>query len=360
MMWSDGNFSAFSYLLGMKAGSPKPLSTIQQVQPAKQGGAAGAEAVLSPVQSLLNASVQVKQAKLQREQINNSPRMQAQHQTAQLAGIIQRKPGLQVNQYVEVDEGRGKWYGQITKVEPGFYSVRFGGADSIHRVAEAAVDVHPTAMAMYRDRVMTGKITPETHELRDEDTGLHFIKDGQLYNDLLIVQPLGFGKNRPIFYYGYEYVITGQRLESPDETIKVTRAMVNAYWETAGEEGGPNRGSFAPEKGYQQDENLGADERYNCAAYAKGDGKAWVDPPDMHQWLVQNTTKKDTVDAMQVGKNYIIATQFHFWRAKRTGQDQFMISEKNGASPVYHKQMDKQAMIDNNARYNGTTIHEVR
>lgn len=200
-----------------------------------------------------------------------------------------------------------------------------------------------------RSEIMKKPISEDDHEIRDLDTGLSFIKYGKTYKDKLIVQPKGVGKKHPLFSLGNEYCIVGESLAVPEEVIAVTPAMVRAYWETPDlENETPPQGSFDPKKGYRRHVSLGIDDRYNCAAYALGAGKEWIEPEDMHKKLNNEDDFEELLDAnnMVIGRDYIFCTNLHFWRSKKVKDNEYQTSEKNGISGVYERTLDQSQWKD--------------
>ncbi len=202
---------------------------------------------------------------------------------------------------------------------------------------------------------------PESYELIDEDLGLSFIYKGKVYSDRLMVKQKGeslpdVSDLSSVFDSGKVFCISGESLEEPGEMIKITPKMIRDYWETPkeSEEDMSTQGSFA---GYSAKEGQGPDWRYNCAAYAHG-SKSWIEPEAMHKILGEDYEEIESYTAMVVGKEYVLATQFHFIRITKLEADKYKTSEKNGPSAVYEKTLDTEGMIELVEKYSSVKLYK--
>jgi len=195
-----------------------------------------------------------------------------------------------------------------------------------------------------RNKLKAGTVNVHEHEIRDENGGFKFRKGDNVCSEALIIQPKSLGKNRPLFAFGNIFCLTAATatLENPGVITEVSEEDANAYWERAPEDGkdaGPGQGSY---KEYTKLPGSKPDDRFNCAAYARGDDTVWIEPEDMHEQLAdaEQYEKLESDANMVIGVNYIVAKANHFWRAKKTGADSYEISEKNGPSAIYKRTMN--------------------
>lgn len=201
------------------------------------------------------------------------------------------------------------------------------------------------------NKLRAGTANVYEHEIRDEDGGFKFRQNNVSYPEAFIIQPKGVGKTGTLFGAGNIFCSEKGDVADPGWIKEISPADANAYWETAPDEGkeeGSPQGDYSVAKGYTRLEYSAPDDRYNCAAYAKGNDTVWIEPEAMHQQLADagQYEKLDSHTDMQIGVNYIVAKSFHFWRAKKTGADRYEISEKNGPSAIYKRTMTAEQWAD--------------
>lgn len=181
-------------------------------------------------------------------------------------------------------------------------------------------------------------IQTDKYEIGDLD--IHCIIGGRPFALVMLVPKAGeIESEGSLLKAGVLPGMDGEDLEEPRAIYYVDSKMVADYWETEPAEEdmafSPPQGSYSKEKGFTP---VGeADERFNCAGFALDTGE-FMEPEDAHERLKTDTSfVPATFEAMEPGKLYILAYQFHFIKVMKTEEGMYRTLEKNGISGIYEK-----------------------